>query len=558
MKSKKYLIIAILLLIFMSCDEKEFLKETPLDIYTSDISYKTPSDIVMTLTEMYRLVKFQFDGSHDYTYMFIGTDACMSPRNATEQVGYGAGTTITPQNARIALMWGGMYNVIKNANLVLDRVNVVNYPSDELKNAHIAEARFFRGFAYRVLANMYGAVPIVLEVLTKPKFDYVRAPSRDAVYQQAASDLEFASQNLPSIDKVAAIGRVSKESAFHILSEVYISLKDYDKAINAGLAIINNPQFALMTQRFGRRTSVPETNVFWDMFQKGNVDYQSGNKETIWALQTAYGVPGGGDLPHHSAGNFKFERAEGNLYWFVKDPKGVSAFIGPTTQNGGRPGGYVSAINHVKYDIWRGNWNNDIRNAPCNIKRIFIVDNPASTYFGMPVNNFPNGPDCDTLWHIPPYWMKLTTPNDHPPETIQDPKTGLMWASGGGTHKNWQMIRLAETYLLVAEAYLGKGDKVNAAKYINVVRDRAKALPVDPANVDIDYILDERLRELLFEEPRRMTLMRLGLWYARTTKYNQWSTPDKVQPYWELFPIPYSEIERNTEAKLEQNPGYSN
>ena len=55
-----------------------------------------------------------------------------------------------------------------------------------------------------------------------------------------------------------------------------------------------------------------------------------------------------------------------------------------------------------------------------------------------------------------------------------------------------------------------------------------------------------------------MTLMRMGLWYDRTTKYNRWSSPDKVKKYWELFPIPYSEIERNTEAKLEQNPGYIN
>ena len=558
MRYIKHLLIATILLTSFACNEDEFLKEVPMDVYTYNISYNTPEDIVMTITEMYRLVKAQFDGSHDYTYMFIGTDACMSPRNATEQLGYGGGVTITPQSSRIQLMWNGMYQVIKNANIVLDRVEVVNYPSETLKNEHIAEARFFRGFAYRVLANMYGSVPIVLEVLTSPKRDYVRAESRDAVYQQAVSDLDFASKNLPTIDKVAAVGRVSQAAAYHVLSEVYISLKQWDKAISSALAVTNNPNFKLMTARFGRRTSVPETNVFWDIFQKGNIDWQVGNKETIWALQTEYGIPGGGDLSHHTAGNFKFERAMGNLYWFVKCPDGSSAFRGPTTQNGGRPGGYVSAVNHVKYGIWQGNWANDIRNAPCNIKRIFIADNTKSAYFGQAVNAFPHGPDCDTLWHIPPYWMKLTTPNDHPVATIQDLTTGVVWASSGGTHKNWQHIRLAETYLLLAEAYLGKGDLINAASAINVVRNRAQANPVDPADVDIDYILDERLRELLFEEPRRMTLMRLGLWYERTTRYNQWSTPAKVKEHWELFPIPYSEIERNTEAELVQNPGYSN
>jgi len=51
--------------------------------------------------------------------------------------------------------------------------------------------------------------------------------------------------------------------------------------------------------------------------------------------------------------------------------------------------------------------------------------------------------------------------------------------------------------------------------------------------------------------------MRMGKWYERTTRYNPWSGPDKVEQYWELFPIPAPQIERNTEADLGQNPGYT-
>ncbi len=552
---RNILTITILLTCF-ACNDDEFLKEVPLDIYTADNSYNKPGDIVSTLTEMYRRVKMEFDGSHDYTYMFHGTDVAMSPRNPNEQIGYRGGIIIDPDNGRAAKMWNGMYQVIKNANLVLDRIEVVEYPSESLKNEHIAEAKFFRGLAYRNLANMYGRVPIILEVVNEAKRDYVRAETRDAVYQQAAEDLDFASKNLLDIDKVDAPGRVSKAAAYHILSEVYISLKDHDKAIAAAKWVIDNPNFELMTERFGRRTDVPETNVFWDLFQKGNIDWQAGNKETIWALQTAYGIPGGGDLRHHSAGNFKFERAFGPLYWFQSDPDGVKAFLGPTSQNGGRPGGYVSPVNHVKYGIWEGNWDNDIRNAECNIRRDLIADNPSSVYFGQSINVFRD--QSDTLWLNLPYWMKLSTPGDHPAETIKNPETGEVWATSGGTHKNWQHIRLAETYLLLAEAYIGKGDQDNAAIYINVVRNRAEANPVAPGDVDIDYILDERLRELLWEAPRRMTLMRMGKWYERTTKYNPWSGADKVEQHWELFPIPAPQIERNTEAELGQNDGYIN
>jgi hypothetical protein len=110
---------------------------------------------------------------------------------------------------------------------------------------------------------------------------------------------------------------------------------------------------------------------------------------------------------------------------------------------------------------------------------------------------------------------------------------------------------------LRAEAYLGKGDKVKAAIDINVIRARAKATPVDAAKVDIDFILDERQRELYTEERRMFTLTRLGKLSDRNRMYNPY-TGKTIADYHNLWPIPYSEIERNTTAKLEQNPGYAN
>lgn len=116
-------------------------------------------------------------------------------------------------------------------------------------------------------------------------------------------------------------------------------------------------------------------------------------------------------------------------------------------------------------------------------------------------------------------------------------------------------IRLAETYLLRAEAYLAKSDLTNAAADINVVRTRAQASPVVPSDVNIDYVLDERARELLIEEPRRLTLSRLGLLYERVVKHNPVSEPT-IKPFHNLFPIPQDVIDANTNAVLEQNPGY--
>jgi hypothetical protein len=116
-------------------------------------------------------------------------------------------------------------------------------------------------------------------------------------------------------------------------------------------------------------------------------------------------------------------------------------------------------------------------------------------------------------------------------------------------------MRLAETILLRAEAYLGKSDKVKAAADINLVRSRANAKPVDAASVNIDYLLDERARELVGEEPRRLTLARLGKLYERVVKYNAVSK-NSIKPFHNLLPIPQTAIDANAGAVLKQNEGY--
>jgi hypothetical protein len=118
-------------------------------------------------------------------------------------------------------------------------------------------------------------------------------------------------------------------------------------------------------------------------------------------------------------------------------------------------------------------------------------------------------------------------------------------------------MRLPETYLLRAEAYLRKGDLQKAADDINVVRARAKAAPVTIDKVSLDYILDERLRELIIEEPRRLTLSRMGKLVERTKKYNGFPlTVSTIQDKNELFPIPQKFIDANLGFKIVQNPGY--
>src|SRR5678816_2372955 len=90
----------------------------------------------------------------------------------------------------------------------------------------------------------------------------------------------------------------------------------------------------------------------------------------------------------------------------------------------------------------------------------------------------------------------------------------------GRTYKDWYIMRLAETYLLKAEANMLKGDLAAAAADINVVRARANATPVGAGDVSMDLILDERARELYGEEFRLSTLMRTGKLVEYLNKYN--------------------------------------
>jgi hypothetical protein len=131
----------------------------------------------------------------------------------------------------------------------------------------------------------------------------------------------------------------------------------------------------------------------------------------------------------------------------------------------------------------------------------------------------------------------------------------------GYSHDNYG-IRSAETYLLLSEAYLRSNQKELAAEAINTVRKRAQCTTLYSAtDIDINSILDERIRECLFEEGRWFTLLRMepDIWKQRiydhgmfTADYPRYNLTIK----WNLWPIPRSIIDLNVGAEIPQNPGW--
>ena len=448
---------------------------------------------------------------------------------------------LTPTVRPVEYYWNWAYvGTLPSANLVIQNADNGTWETEEEKNALVAEASFGRAYVYNVLANTYGGVPLVEEVESSPRFDYTRA-SRAEVLAFAQQELTFAVEWLPEVP--IQPGRAGRAAAYHLLSEVNISLgretgdaSYYSEAVTAATQVIDNPNYQLMTERFGSQQSLPG-DVFSDLFRDGNQNRSSGNLETLWAYQIEYATPGG---VGGARGN-NWLRGWGPRFFDAKDPDNNPGFI-LTQDSIGRGVGWIRPTNYWVYGIW--NDPSDIRNSEYNVRRDWYYNNPESAYFGQllePHEFFGN--ERDTMQLIYPMIRKV--------------EAAILPGPDGRIYTDQVVMRLAETYLLRAEAYLLLDELEAAAADINTVRSRANAFPITAADVTLDFILDERARELTVEEQRRRTLVRTNTLVERVRKYNmRESTASSIQPYHRFFPIPQSAIDANLEADLTQNEGY--
>ena len=102
---------------------------------------------------------------------------------------------------------------------------------------------------------------------------------------------------------------------------------------------------------------------------------------------------------------------------------------------------------------------------------------------------------------------------------------------------------------------VGAGASAEAAETINIIRRRSNASDIGASDVNIDFILDERSRELFNEEYRRYTLLRTGKWLERTRAHNFFGG-ERISERDTLFPIPQSVIDANLTSPMPQNPGF--
>ena len=535
---KRILLSALALLglaqVLSSC-KKDFLDETPQSLYTPQTTLVDSLGIEAGMTGLMSVVRDIYTTTEPQallSVMQVGTDvASMAGPPQGVEVPYYNYEKLQSQDAGAAFYWTSCYRIINNANILIQAAaKAPGTVRQGYKNRIVAEARFYRAYAYNFLATLYGDVPLVLESITTPRTDFTRTPVAD-INAAIITDLTTAIPGLfLASNPVQPSGRITQGAAQQLLAEVYLRTNQANLAEQQCQAILASNQYRLITARYGVKAGSPG-DYYSDMFLVGNQRRNQGNTEIIWGIEQQLNVPGGVHIEPTT-----YQGGQQRRVWVP----GYYAINGMVIADslGGRGIGRIRLSQWVDYRLYAAT---DMRNSKYNLKRKFYYnDATKSTLFGKRV--IVTG--SDTAYRITPYSTKW---NQYNP----------LDAFGLPTVKDLPMMRLGETYLLLAEAQFKQGNTAGAATSINVLRTRAQAPQVTAANIDLDFILDERARELIGEEQRRLTLVRTGTLVSRTMRLN--GNPIYVTNLTtnnQLLPIPQSEIDRNVSGTLTQNPGY--
>ncbi|WP_119080323.1 RagB/SusD family nutrient uptake outer membrane protein [Chitinophaga alhagiae] len=585
---KKILIAALLAVTIYgtgACN-KEWLKPEPLSFYEPDLTYTDAASMKAALVACARNARIEYYGDNPpiLTEMVFSE---VTVEGTTDKSGpaQDLNLLITPDGAnfnnadraRIYYYWNEGYKGIKYANTVIERIDNAQYSSQAERNAILGAAYFHRALRYYRLTHQFGDVPALMKEINAPQLEFY-STKRDVILEYIKKDLDSAKDWLQ--DNVAR-GEVTKGAVLHLLTKVNLALGKFDEAIASASAIINGGAYALMKQPFG----ATKKNVIWDLHRPENKSLGE-NKEGIFMIVDRFG-DGGYD------GGMRIMR-QAVPYWGtnINTPsgrKGTNDNVNPEFIQSnlyGRGIGRCRPTNYSQFELWTDP--NDLRHAKGNWMTMedLVYNEPGlknnnDAYYLKPLQmrNASGGLLCtDTIrcWFGWPHYKVFI------PDTENSPMQG--------GHSDWYMFRLAETYLLRAEAYYWKDDPAAAAADINQVRERALCAPITAAEVNIGAILDERARELFYEEPRKTELTRISYIFAKTGKaaYNGkvytlenfsdnnffydrvmeknnfyrngtvTNHGDKytISPYHVLWPVPSNSIQGNTYGIINQNKGY--
>lgn len=545
--SLKYIKASFLILFLFGCS-KDILEENPPNLLSGETLYTNLAGFEAGLNGLYNIARHGRWQSEKIEFALNGVDN-MTSNYKRSNIYYAWKSTNSPADDDLLEVFAWYYETINAANTIITRAE--NKEVDWIggsgtpeanKNRVVAEAKALRAWAYRGLTFGWGDVPLSLQEYTGStiRSDWERTPVAE-VRKQIISDYTFAQQYIPTEGSLP--GRITKGAVQTFMAEMYLTINKPDSALYWSDQVISNPAYKLVTQRYGVQRTNPLGSPYGDMFKEGNQNRNQGNTEALWVFQFNLNSidEQGNEMSRSVTGNY-------NL-WVIGGKRPLQY----TYERGGRGKSYF-AVTKWWIDSFEPQ---DERAANYILRKYFILNNAAANA-PYPADILPTGYKYgDTLWTK---WSNPITPTNNSLPDWPYPRKGegsdpLNLAADFSWH-DLIYLRLADTYLLKAEAQFKMGNAAAAATTLNIIRRRAKAKPITAADVTLDFILDERSRELITEEDRRFTLLRTNKWLERTRKYNKFGG-EMVAERDVLFPIPQDVIDANLTKKITQNPGWN-
>jgi starch-binding outer membrane protein, SusD/RagB family len=539
---KNLLILGSLILILAASCKKKLDEYNPSGL-TAEAVYSTPEGFNALVNAAYSYQRWWYGKEEGYNMTEMGTDIWMS---AAGDVWPDLTQYINLQGTNSALRdeWTALYGGINLCNAGINRIGDAGL-SSTMRNQREAELRFLRAFYYWHIVETWGGVHFTREETNGIITTANKAPV-DTFYNQIFEDLKIAVNNLPNT--TTDYGRVTKPAAMSFLARMYLTRGMNAEAnamaravINGGFGYTLQPVYADLWKMSNNKNKEVvyavnyadnltlndiRTNVFTIGHGRGS---NNGHLHFIMkyddlprmARITEYGRPFNRYMPTlalldlYSNADSRYEGSFQELYFSATGTGGVSrpgdtAVIVTRTNFTARPGANYRVYNR-----------NNIYNA--------------------------NGTVNDRL-----RYPTLTKHLDPTRATFNEAQSA----------KDVFVIRFAELHLIAAEAQLKLGRTDSAAYYLNIIRTRAAkpgqtaAMQVTPAQVTLDFILDERAREFAGEQLRWFDLKRTGKLVERVKALNPDVAPN-IQPFHAVRPIPQAQLDAVTNrSDFTQNPGY--
>lgn len=488
--------------------------------------------------------------------------------------------------------WNTLFIDINTANGVLEYGAKADIPA-ATKTQLLAQAKFLRGFCYFYLVTTFGQVPLQTTFSTTASAAAAPAPLAD-LYAQIIKDFTEAAADLPNTPAAGTGKPATKPTALFLLAKTYLwrgwsaaaQPNDYQQAYTISKSIIDNKA------TYG----LDLLPYFGNVFREGN-EYSS---EVLMVIDHTKDLKFGQNSAV-GAGATNGSENKSNFFWRPNYPtipanwptnSGANVTVRDTRN--GRP--FVRLRPNTKYvmDVAFANRATDSR-YDGTFQTVWLSNSVAESVAGTtgattPRGTLINGVDT-AIWmadrvvtsterarfkgiifepdHLPGATVRYTAAYFPSVRKFDDSTRGHM---NDYSDRPYILFRFAEVYLIAAEAALRGGATLqDAANMINVLRTRAAlkigqtpaeyaaavvAQQITAAQVTLDFLLDERTRELYAEDCRWWDLSRTKKLVERVQLHNAEAAAG-VQPFNMLRPIPQSQIDLVTEGpKYPQNTGY--